>query len=80
MIETLIIRLGHSQQDKLHWLIYSDAGQEIIASGELNDATKLTSLSDKSAGRQLVVLLPAANVQLKQVLQSILLYIKKPER
>jgi len=41
MSETLIIRLGHNQTDKLHWLIYSDAEQEIIASGELQNACEL---------------------------------------
>jgi len=68
MSETLIIRLGHNQTDKLHWLIYSDAEQEIIASGELQNASELTNLSDKAINRQLVALLPAADVQLKKVM------------
>jgi len=68
MSETLIIRLGHNQTDKLHWLIYSDAEQEIIASGELQNASELTNLSDKAINRQLVALLPAADVQLKKVI------------
>ncbi|SFD21239.1 type II secretion system protein GspL [Pseudoalteromonas denitrificans] len=67
MSETLIIRLGHSQEDKLHWLIYSNSEHEIIASGELNDANELNILTEKVAGRQLVALLPAADVQLKKV-------------
>jgi len=68
MSETLIIRLGHNQTDKLHWLIYSDAEQEIIASGELQNACELSNLSDKAVNRQLVALLPAADVQLKKVI------------
>ena len=68
MSETLIIRLGHKQTDKLHWLIFSDAEQEIIASGELANASELASLTDKADSRQLVALLPASDVQLKKVI------------
>ncbi|PAJ73515.1 type II secretion system protein GspL [Pseudoalteromonas sp. NBT06-2] len=67
MSETLIIRLGHNQADKLHWLIYSDTEQEIIASGELQNANELVNLTDKAVNRQFVALLPAADVQLKKV-------------
>lgn len=67
MSETLIIRLGHNQADKLHWLIYSDTEQEIIGSGELQNASELVNLTDKAVNRQFVALLPAADVQLKKV-------------
>jgi len=68
MSETLIIRLGHNEADKLHWLIYSDSEQEIIASGELQNASELANLTDKAINRQFVALLPAADVQLKKVI------------
>jgi len=49
-------------------LIYSDAEQEIIASGELQSADELANLTEKAQSRQFVALLPAADVQLKKVI------------
>ena len=67
MTEILLIRTGQTEQDKLNWLIYSPQEQEIIASGELTDANRLSELSEKAQTREVVVLLPSDQVQLKTV-------------
>ncbi|MCQ8880139.1 type II secretion system protein GspL [Pseudoalteromonas shioyasakiensis] len=67
MTETLLIRTGQTQQDCIHWLVYSPLEQEIIASGELPNAEQLTELTDKAQNREVVVLLPSDQVQLKTV-------------
>ncbi len=67
MTETLLIRTGQTQQDCIHWLVYSPLEQEIIASGELPNAEQLTELTDKAQSREVVVLLPSDQVQLKTV-------------
>ncbi len=67
MTEILLIRTGQTEQDKLNWLIYSPQEQEIIASGELTDASRLSELSEKAQTREVVVLLPSDQVQLKTV-------------
>nr|WP_306174112.1 type II secretion system protein GspL [Pseudoalteromonas shioyasakiensis] len=62
-----MIRTGQTQQDCIHWLVYSPLEQEIIASGELPNAEQLTELTDKAQNREVVVLLPSDQVQLKTV-------------
>ena len=67
MTEILLIRTGQTEQDLLNWLIYSPQEQEIIASGELQNANQLSELTEKALTRELVVLLPCDQVQLKTV-------------
>lgn len=67
MAESLIIRLGSQYSDVIHWLITSADKQEIIASGELADASYLSDLSEKSTTRKVTVLVPACDVALKQL-------------
>lgn len=67
MSEILYIRLGSIAADKVHWLIWSTGQQEIIASGELEDANALNSLHEKSQGRKVVALIPACDVALKSL-------------
>lgn len=67
MTEILLIRTGQTQQERLNWLVYSPQEQEIIASGELSSAGNLNELSEKAANREVVVLLPSDQVQLKTV-------------
>lgn len=68
MTEILLIRTGQTEQELLNWLIYSPQEQQIIASGELVNASYLNELSEKSLGREVVVLLPCDQVQLKTVM------------
>lgn len=67
MTEILLIRTGQTEQDLLNWLIYSPQEQEIIASGELQNASQLSELTEKALTRELVVLLPCDQVQLKTI-------------
>ena len=65
MSETLYIRLGSKEQDTIHWLVWSLAEQEIIASGELANAEELAELTDKAQSRRVTVLVPSCDVALK---------------
>lgn len=67
MAETLYIRLGSKKQAVVHWLILSDNGEEIIASGELKSAEQLNDLSEKARQRQVNVLVPSCDVVLKRL-------------
>lgn len=67
MSERLFIRLGKTQESACTWLIWSEQEQEIIASGELKDATQLSSLSERAASKLVDVLVPTANVTLTSV-------------
>jgi general secretion pathway protein L len=68
--ETLFIRLGSQAQDTVHWLITDEAAldhQEIIASGELTNASQLTELTSKAENRQVKVIVPGSDVLLKSL-------------
>jgi len=65
--EILLIRTGQTLKDSLNWLIYSPTEQEIIASGEIANATQLGELTEKAQSREVVALLPSDQVQLKTV-------------
>ncbi|MGP9669757.1 type II secretion system protein GspL [Pseudoalteromonas sp. AOP31-A2-14] len=67
MTEILLIRTGRTQQEKLNWLIFCTEQQEIIASGELPNVSHLEELTEKALSREVVVLLPSDQVQLKTV-------------
>ncbi|GLX78919.1 type II secretion system protein L [Thalassotalea insulae] len=67
MAENLIIRLGSQQSDKVHWLVWSNTEQNIIASGELSNAEQLSQLQEKSLTRQTVVVVPAADIAFKSL-------------
>nr|WP_247664824.1 type II secretion system protein GspL [Pseudoalteromonas sp. MMG010] len=62
-----MIRTGLNLQDNLTWLVYSPQEQEIIASGELASASELNTLTEKSDNRDVIVLLPSDQVQLKTI-------------
>ncbi|MFY8352654.1 type II secretion system protein GspL [Pseudoalteromonas sp. SSM20] len=66
MKETLIIRLGHSVNEPIHWLISN--ADETIASGQLDNSLALEELSEKGKSREIIALLPATKVQLKTVI------------
>lgn len=67
MNEKLIIRVGEGTESPIHWLIWSESNQETIASGELASSLELEALSEHAKKRKVVLLLPSAKVQLKQV-------------
>jgi general secretion pathway protein L len=67
MAETLFIRLGSNKQEPIHWLIFADNQEGIIASGELSSADELTQLSEKAQHREVVAFIPACDVAFKSL-------------
>lgn len=67
MAEILYIRLGSTSNERIHWLVYSDTEQEIIASGELSGAVQLEHLAEKSQQRKVVVFVPGCDIAIKQL-------------
>lgn len=67
MSERLIIRLASEFSQQQHWLIWSESEKEIIASGEIENAQQLSSLTEKAESRQVICLLPSVDVAIKQV-------------
>ncbi|KFZ36612.1 general secretion pathway protein GspL [Shewanella mangrovi] len=67
MSERLFIRLGVTSSDPCSWLVWSEQEQEIIASGELADASALQTLSERAGNRPVDVLVPSDVVRLMQV-------------
>ncbi|MEY8215181.1 MAG: type II secretion system protein GspL [Colwellia sp.] len=67
MAEILTIRLGSQVKDEIFWLIYNRVEKEVIASGELKNATQLTALTDKAQHRSVQVLVPSCDVLLKRL-------------
>lgn len=70
MTETLFIRLGSQADDSIYWLIVTDNknnSQDIIASGELQNAEQLNELTNKAVQRQVKVLVPSCDVLLKSL-------------
>jgi len=65
--ERLIIRLASEASQKQHWLIWSGSEKEIIASGEIDNAKQLTTLAEKASSRQVICLLPGADIAIKEV-------------
>ena len=46
-MEQLVVRLGSTESEKIHWLVWSSLEEEIIASGELQDAMEKGQRQDK---------------------------------
>ena len=67
MTETLYIRLGSLKQDIIHWLVWSELNNEIIASGELNGAEELQHLTEQAKTRSIVTFVSSSDVILKQL-------------
>ncbi|MBA6232843.1 MULTISPECIES: type II secretion system protein GspL [unclassified Colwellia] len=67
MAEKLYIRLGSSAKDAVHWLIFSDDQEGIIASGELPDANALEQLAEKAKQREVIAFIPASDISLKSL-------------
>ncbi|GGW90769.1 type II secretion system protein GspL [Alteromonas halophila] len=66
-MEQLIVRLGSRADDPIHWLVWSDNEGEIIASGELPDASQLSTLSERAGDRSVIALAPGSDILLKWV-------------
>lgn len=67
MTERLIIRLASKASQKNHWLIWSDSENEIIGSGEVNNAEELNLLTEKAQQRAVICLLPSVDLCIKKV-------------
>ncbi|MDP2561939.1 type II secretion system protein GspL [Psychrobium sp. 1_MG-2023] len=67
MSERLVIRLGGQQQQPVNWVVFSDKDQEIIASGQLNDAAELDNLTEQAKGRTVQVLVSGGEVNYFEV-------------
>ncbi len=67
MTERLIIRLASKASQKNHWLIWSESGNEIIASGEVDNAEQLNLLTEKAQQRRVICLVPGADVSIKEI-------------
>jgi general secretion pathway protein L len=65
--ERLIIRLASSASQKNYWLIWSDSENEIIASGEVDNAEQLNLLTEKAFQRRVICLLPGVDICIKKV-------------
>lgn len=66
-MEQLVVRLGASSQEPIHWLVWSSQQNEIIASGELPSAEHLGTLADRAGGRPICALVPTSDILLKWV-------------
>jgi general secretion pathway protein L len=66
-MQRLIVRLGSQSADPIHWLVYSEQEQEIIASGKLNSAEGLISLKERAGNAQIIALAPSSDILFKQV-------------
>jgi general secretion pathway protein L len=66
-MEQLVVRLGANPEEPLHWIVWSSQQDEIIASGELPDATQLATLADRAGSRPICALVPTSDILLKWV-------------
>ena len=67
MTERLIIRLASKASQKNSWLIWSDSENEIIASGEVDNAQQLNLLAEKAQQRTVICLLPSVDVSIRAI-------------
>lgn len=66
-MEQLVVRLGSYAQDAVHWIVWSSQQNEIIASGVLDNAADLASLTERAGRRPITVLVPTSDILLKWV-------------
>ena len=67
MSECLYIRLASHSSQKMQWLIWNASQSEVIGSGEVANASELSSLTEKASNRQVVAFAPACDVLLKSL-------------
>ena len=66
-MEQLLVRLGANKSDAVSWLVYSTADDEIMASGELESADALATLTERTCQRSVIALAPSSDILLKWV-------------
>jgi general secretion pathway protein L len=66
-MEQLVVRLGAQPNEAIHWIVWSEQQDEIIASGQLPDQQQLSSLAHRAGGRPICVLVPTSDILLKWV-------------
>jgi len=66
-VEQLAIRLGVTATDSIQWLLWSPNENEIIASGQLNNAEQLSTLTSKADKARVIGIVPSSNVGFKTV-------------
>ena len=66
-MEQLFIRLSSQPHEPLHWLIWSPAQAELIASGTLSDMSELGQLSDHARSREVICFAPGTDVLLTEI-------------
>lgn len=66
-MEQLLVRLGANESDTINWLAYSQAEDDIIASGELPNAHALSTLIERTGQRHVIALAPSSDILLKWV-------------
>jgi general secretion pathway protein L len=65
--EVLLIRLGSLAEDIIPWMVWSQTEQEIIGSGEIENAGELDKLTEHGQNREVRVLVPSCDVTMKTV-------------
>ena len=66
-MEQLVVRLGVTPNDVIHWIVWSSQQSEIIASGELTGSDQLVTLADRAGRRPISALVPTSDILLKWV-------------
>jgi general secretion pathway protein L len=66
-MEQLVVRLGANPDEPIHWIVWSNQQNEIIASGELPDAAQLATLTNRAGRRPICALVPTSDILLKWV-------------
>ena len=66
-MEQLLVRLGANKSDPVSWLVYSTTDDDIIASGELENADALSTLNERTGQRTVIALAPSSEILLKWV-------------
>jgi general secretion pathway protein L len=66
-MEQLFIRLSSQPQEPLHWLIWSPAQAELIASGTLKGLSEIGELTEHARSREVICFAPGSDVLLTSV-------------
>lgn len=66
-MEQLVIRIGSQPEDQVHWLVWSEQEQEIIASGVLGGTSELPTLKERTGQDSCILVVPGSEVTLKTV-------------
>lgn len=66
-MQRLLIRLNTDSNAPIHWIVFSEDENEIIASGCLNHSDELASLVEYSESSQVICLVPTSSLYLTDV-------------